>query len=215
MARQYQGRIQFGIVNTNVFPDLADTMYVAEWVDDLAFAVHDLASNRKYPMSHDGNTSGRLIPERASRFVQDFFDGRLKPTIKSALVPSVQTGPVIEVVGLTYDEIVLDQDKDLLVEFYTPSCQPCKALLPMYERLASLYASDERATGCVTIAKIDYEANDVPDKDIRGFPWFKLYPAERKGAPVTYQGERTVEGWAGFIAKNGTNGVRLDLEGTM
>lgn len=185
--------------------------------DGWALAIHDPKPNRKYPLSiiidhgisrHTHTTNpGKVV----SVFVQDFLDGNLEPTIKSAPIPDVPSGPIVEVVGLSYGDVVLDPDKDVLVEFYTPWCGPCKVLLPAYERLAALYALDERMRDLVTIAKIDYDANDVPDKDIRGFPWFKLYPAGEKGEPVTYSGDWTVEGWMKFIAENGTHGGVLGL----
>ena len=44
----------------------------------------------------------------------------MKPSIKSQPVPETQEGPVIVVVAHNYDEIVLDDDKDVLIEFYAP-----------------------------------------------------------------------------------------------
>lgn len=85
--------------------------------------------------------------------------------------------------------MILNDTKDVLVEFYTPWCAPCKALLPEYEKLAELYRGNDK----VVIAKLDYENNDVPKGDIRGVPWFKLYRAGKKDEPVTYSGERRVE----------------------
>ena len=116
---------------------------------------------------------------------------------------------MVEVVGLSYDDVVLDPTKDVLVEFYTQWCAPCKALLPEYEKLATLYAKDEKARDKIVIAKLDYEANDVPDGDIRGFPWFKLYPVGRKEEPVTYGEKPGVEGWAAFVAREGGHGVDI------
>ena len=68
-----------------------------------------------------------------------------------------------------------------------------------------MYASDDKTRELVTIANIVYEANDVPNKDIPDFPWFKLYPADRKDTPVTYptRGEHLVDAWARLIAEEG------------
>jgi protein disulfide-isomerase A1 len=144
--------------------------------------------------------------------VGNFLNGALKPTIKSQPIPGVQTSPVVEVVGLSYQDVVLDPNKDVLVEFYTQWCAPCKAILPAYEHLASLYASDDQGRNLVTIAKLDYEANDVPDRDIRGFPSFKLYPAGSKTTPFVTD-ERDVASWARFIAEKGTHQVDLARSG--
>lgn len=202
-----------GTVDVNLFTDLAEKMHLLQSDQWPAFAIHEPSRNERYPLNHTDKAPAHLGYELVDRFIGDFLAGNLKPTIKSQPIPDVQAGPVIEIVGWNYHDVVLDPNKDVLVEFYTQWCGPCKALQPAYEQLASLYASDPKARELVVIAKLDYDANDVPDRDIRGFPWFKLYPAGRKKSPVTYtKGERRVADWAKFIAENGTHWRDLDLK---
>lgn len=102
-------------------------------------------------------------------------------------------------VAHSYKDIVLDDTKDVLIEFYAPWCGHCKSLAPKYDELGELFApfADK-----VVIAKVDATANDVPD-DIQGFPTIKLYPAGKKEAPVNFSGARTVEDLAEFVKENG------------
>lgn len=212
VARKYRGRIHFYTVDTTEFPDFADSMHF-DSERRPAFALRYPGRNYPYPLNNNSRQQGSqsgLSPEEVDSFIERFIAGELQPTIKSQPVPDRQTGPVVEVVGLSYDDVVLDPKKDVLVEFYTPWCGPCRALLPAYEQLAAAYAADDAARDLVTIAKVECDGNDVPDTDILGFPWFKLYPAGKKQSPVSYRGsEWNVAGWARFIAEEGSHGVEL------
>lgn len=88
-----------------------------------AFAILDVAKQLRYPF--EGNV---LSVNKIKAFVQDFAAGKLEPGIKSEPVPVEQEGPVTVVVAHSYKDIVLDDSKDVLVNFYAPDqyCQECK-----------------------------------------------------------------------------------------
>lgn len=52
-----------------------------------------------------------------------------------------------------FDEIVMKNDKPVLVDFWAPWCAPCKALAPTLDELADEYAD------AMEIVKVDIEAN--------------------------------------------------------
>ncbi|KUJ15561.1 thioredoxin-domain-containing protein [Mollisia scopiformis] len=196
LAKKHRNKLQFGTADSSIFDEFADTLHLAKrWP---SFAIWDPRTNGKFPL----NEKNVPLHVALEPFVDNFVSVKLKPTVISAPIPDTQTSPVLEVVAYNYDDLVLNNEKDVFVEFYTPWCGPCKALLPAYEKLARMYADDEGVRNLITIAKIDTEANDVPEKDIRHFPTFKLFLAGEKDKPVTYSGNYTVEQWSKFIREN-------------
>lgn len=117
--------------------------------------------------------------------------GKYKFVPKSEPLPEDNSGPVTTLVGLNWDEIVLDANKHVLVEFYAPWCGHCKNLAPKYEELGKLFQGTSHD---VVIAKLDKTANDVePSLEIKGFPTIALYKKDGKTSPIQYNGDREAE----------------------
>jgi len=87
-----------------------------------SFAIQETVKNEKYPFEGDSITEKTI-----GEFVQSFVDGKLEPSIKSEPIPEKQEGPVTVVVANSYKDIVLDDTKDVLIEFYAPWCGHCKS----------------------------------------------------------------------------------------
>jgi len=81
-----------------------------------AFAIQDVAKNQKFPFDQTKQISAAEI----EAFVASYLDGSMKPSIKSEPIPETQEGHVVVVVAHNYDAIVLDDKKDVLIEFYAP-----------------------------------------------------------------------------------------------
>jgi len=137
--------------------------------------------------------------ETLTEFIEQYLAGKLKPRRKSAPVPKKQTGPVTVVVGSTFDKIVKDPTRDVLVEFYAPWCGHCKQLEPKYNQLAKELKSDKN----LVIAKVDATANDFPSEySVKGFPTIYFVPAGGNKEPIAYEGAREVEDLKKFIKDN-------------
>jgi len=141
--------------------------------------------------------SEEVTVEALDAHVASFTAGSLSATVRSEPIPETNDAPVRIVVGKTFDSIVMDTSKDVLLEFYAPWCGHCKSLVPKYEKLAEEFASTES----VVIAKIDATENDTPI-DIRGFPTIIFFPADNKESPITYDGDRTEEAMGKFVRAN-------------
>lgn len=201
MAEKHKGKVSFATIDAKAFGQHGGNLNleVGKWP---AFAIQDTAKNQKYPYSKQGSVKD-LSAKKVGAFVDEFVTGKVEASIKSEPIPDKQEGPVTVVVAKNYKDIVLDDSKDVLLEFYAPWCGHCKALSPKFDELAGMFKSHADK---VVIAKVDATANDVPD-EISGFPTIKLYKAGAKDTPVDYSGSRTVEDLANFIRDNGSFGI--------
>jgi len=152
--------------------------------------------------------SAEITDASITAWISSFLAGELQPTIKSEEVPTDNDGPVIVLVAKTFDQIVNDATKDVLVEFYAPWCGHCKQLAPIYEEVGTAL----KGVKSVVIAKIDATANDVsPKLGIKGFPTIKFFPSNNKQAPIDYEGDRTKDSFINFIQENA--GTKFESSG--
>ena len=196
IAEKYKGKVNFATIDAKSFGAHAGNLNLK--TDKFpSFAIQEISKNQKFPFDQEKE----ITYDNIAKFVDDFVEGKIEPSIKSEPIPETQEGPVTIVVAKNYQDVVIDNEKDVLVEFYAPWCGHCKALAPKYDDLASQYAASEFKDK-VVIAKVDATLNDVPD-EIQGFPTIKLFPAGAKDAPITYSGAREIESFIQFIAENG------------
>lgn len=135
-------------------------------------------------------------------FLNDFKDGKLEPYMKSEAVPDNSENAVKVVVAKNFDEIVNDEERDVLIEFYAPWCGHCKSLEPKYKELAEKLANENG----ITIAKMDATANDVPEPyNVRGFPTIYFAPKGKKAHPKKYESGREVDDFIKYLAKEATD----------
>jgi len=128
--------------------------------------------------------------------------GRIESYIKSEPIPESNDGPVKVVVGRNYQDIVLDETKDVLLEAYAPWCGHCKTLEPKYVELGERM---KKYSDTLTIAKIDATANTLPPTfQVKGFPTIFFVPSNKKDSPIKYEGAREVEDLVAFIKREAT-----------
>jgi protein disulfide-isomerase A1 len=166
-----------------------------------SLAIENLEQGTHYAFDETAQITGATV----GAWVNQFLAGDLQPTIKSEEIPADNSGPVKVVVAKSFEDIVNDATKDVLVEFYAPWCGHCKQLAPIYEELGQAF----KGVPSVVIAKIDATSNDVnPKLGIRGFPTLKLFPANNKNEPIDYQGDRSKADLIQFVQDNAS--VKFD-----
>ncbi|XP_031791945.1 protein disulfide-isomerase A4 isoform X2 [Piliocolobus tephrosceles] len=195
----------FAIADEEDYAGEVKDLGLSESGEDVNAAILD-ESGKKFAMEPEEFDSDTL-----REFVTAFKKGKLKPVIKSQPVPKNNKGPVKVVVGKTFDSIVMDPKKDVLIEFYAPWCGHCKQLEPVYSSLAKKYKGQKG----LVIAKMDATANDVPSDryKVEGFPTIYFAPSGDKKNPVKFEGgDRDLEHLSKFIEEHATKLSRTKEE---
>jgi len=152
---------------------------------------------KKFPYTGESSIEG--ISAQLDKFLAD----ELKPVLKSEEVEDADTtGDVVVLKGKSFNDLVINNDKDVLVEFYAPWCGHCKQLAPTWEALGKKYKGTN-----VVIAKMDATANeiDVPGINVKGFPTIYWLRGDKKDSPVKYEGSRELEGFEEYIKEHAHN----------
>ncbi|GAB2275087.1 Protein disulfide isomerase-like 1-4 [Dionaea muscipula] len=164
----------------------------------LAYSVID--DGRKYVLDGD------VTLDSVKAFATDFVEDKLKPYYKSDPVPETNDGDVKIVVGNNFDEIVLDESKDVLLEIYAPWCGHCQALEPTYNKLAKHL----RGVESLVIGKMDGTTNEHPRAKADGFPTLLFFPAGNKSSePITVDTDRTVVAFYKFLKEHASIPFKL------
>eukprot|EP01122_Echinamoeba_exundans_P005548 TRINITY_DN156_c2_g1_i1.p1 TRINITY_DN156_c2_g1~~TRINITY_DN156_c2_g1_i1.p1 ORF type:complete len:486 (+),score=143.53 TRINITY_DN156_c2_g1_i1:98-1555(+) len=196
IAKALKQDAAFSISDNNKFPNMAEQWGASgnKW-PVLILVIWGDGGNPKFKVWDESND---LTVESGSAWVDGCIKGDSCPSfLKSEPVPENNNGPVKVVVGKNFAEIVMDEEKDVFVEFYAPWCGHCKKLAPIWDQLGEKFAN----VPSVTIAKTDATANAFPDNiEVRGYPTLLFFPAGSK-TPVTYNEDRNLEKLTEFVLK--------------
>jgi len=146
-----------------------------------------------------------------SSHVEAVLAGQLSPLRRSTPVPEPPKGPgVVEVVGHTFQNQVMDSSKDVLVELYAPWCSHCKAFAPQYEKAAKAL----RFVPTIRVARFDATKNDPPVEHAtqftaEGYPSFRLSKASSNEV-LQYEGERSMRAIIAWVQEHATHPFTFD-----
>ncbi|KAL6552868.1 hypothetical protein OROHE_008232 [Orobanche hederae] len=201
-AKAFKGKllcIYVELDNEDVGKEVSEHFGVSEEVPNvLAYTGNDDA--RKFLLD------GELTINNIKSFGEKFLSDNLKPFDKSDPIPENNDGDVKIVVGNNFDEIVLDESKDVLLEIYAPGCGHCQALEPIYNKLGKHL----RGINSLVIAKMDGTTNEHPRAKPDGFPTLLFFPAGNKSFdPITFDTDRTVVAFYKFLKKHASIPFKL------
>jgi len=206
VAKKLKGKLVFVTVNNEGDSAEPVTNYFglkdAESPQVLGFYME---KNKKFKFT------GEVNAEALEAFAQSVIDGTAVADYKSAPIPEDnKDGEVTIVVGKSFDSIVKDAKKDVLLEVYAPWCGHCKKLDPIYKKLAKRFKKVES----VVIAKMDGTENEHPDVEVKGFPTIVFFPAGEDKTPITFEGgDRSLKELTKFIKKHAKIPYELPKKG--
>lgn len=196
--------VTFAIANEQNFPEELKALALDDSGEEINVGCFD-ESEKRYRMDPEEEFSEDSLRE----FVENFKEGNIKAQVKSQPAPKKNSGPVTVVVGKTFEDIVLDSKKDVLIELYAPWCGHCKALEPTYKKLGKKFKDDPN----LVIAKMDATVNDTPSGyKAEGYPTILFAPANDKKNPIKYEGERNLDDLVKFINEKATVSLKQPKE---
>ena len=198
VAQKLQGeglKVNFAISNSEEFRQELGEFGFENIQTEAKYVIGRGARDEKFKFQ------GEYSVEALEKFARDLVAGSLEQYLKSEPIPASNDEPVKVIVAKNFNDIVNDETKDVLIEFYAPWCGHCKTLAPKYDELAKKL-KDESG---IVIAKMDATANDVPSQyDVRGFPTLYFAPKNGKNSPRKYEGGREVDDFIKYLAKEAT-----------
>jgi len=202
IAKKHHEHINFVWIDAIKFGDHAKALNLHEPIWP-SFVIQELSKQLKFPYDQ----SKSVEPERIDQMIEAFKAGELEPQLKSQPIPEVQDEFVLTVVGKQFDEIVLDEDRDVFIEFYASWCGHCKRLKPIWDSLGEHFKDMKDR---LTIAKMEATENDLPPSvsfRVAGFPTIKFKPAGTREF-LDYDGDRSLENLIAFVEENAKNSLQ-------
>jgi protein disulfide-isomerase A6 len=141
--------------------------------------------------------AGSLTPEaysggRTAADIVSYVNSKAGTNARIAAVKS----SVVDLDDKNFEDVVMDSEKDVLVEFYAPWCGHCKSLAPVWEKVATSFAGESN----VVVAKIDADKwKEIGGRyKVTGFPTIKFFPRGNK-AGEAYEGGRDGQALVDFL----------------
>ena len=99
--------------------------------------------------------------EAFEAFIQHYQKGEVWPHLKSQEIPNVMEENSVKIaVGLTFNQLISYNSKDVLINFYAPWCTHSKAFAPVWEELAAQLKDEPD----MDVIKMNAVANEVPSE---------------------------------------------------
>ncbi|KAI3752580.1 hypothetical protein L2E82_24614 [Cichorium intybus] len=143
------------------------------------------------PKDYDGERT-------AEKFVE-YVNSQAGTLVKIGAISS----NVVTLTQDTFNEIVMDNTKHVLVEFWAPWCGHCQDLAPIYESLGDAFKNE--ADVVIANINIDKYKKQIEMYNVQNIPRVMMFSKDNKDGE-NYLGKRNLEDLVNFVnEKCGTN----------
>uniref|UniRef100_A0A8C9RJB2 protein disulfide-isomerase n=1 Tax=Scleropages formosus TaxID=113540 RepID=A0A8C9RJB2_SCLFO len=169
-AAEFRGKVLFVLINTDEHRNGRMLEYFrVRYSETPLVRIVNLTDNVQYQMQ-----SEEVTVDKVKDHCLTYLDGKAKPKLKSEPIPkNWDKLPVKELVGMNFEKVAFNDNKNVFVMFYAPWCKECQAFFSLWEKLGKVYEKHES----VVIARIDSTANDINVLLQERNPSFKFFPA--------------------------------------
>jgi thioredoxin len=140
-ATEFGTRIKFAKINTVEKPEAAARFEVDKHAVMVGWAHGELIGRRSRPWGTDVKAMVEQLAALAPA-----------PAVPQQQIDKLIKAPV-KVTDATFQQMVIDSELPVLVDFWAEWCGPCKKIAPTLEKLAAEYA------GQIIIAKVNVDEN--------------------------------------------------------
>ncbi|MBA0807549.1 hypothetical protein Gohar_023348 [Gossypium harknessii] len=195
VARKFITKVMFiyiDIVDENLAKPFL-TLFGLEESKNTLVTAFDNKGSSKYLLQSDPT------PSNIEEFCSGLLHGSISTYFKSQPIPDNvrNNASVLAVVGKTFDDLVLNSPKNVLLEVYTPWCINCETTSKQVEKLAKHF----KGLNSLIFAKIDASANEHPKLQVDDYPSLFLYKAGDKDNPIKLSTKSGSKELAAFINK--------------
>ncbi|RXN06389.1 ubinuclein-1-like isoform X3 [Labeo rohita] len=193
-AEQFRGKVLFVIIDVSEPRNGRIMEYFRVRPEETPLVrMVNLSNNIQYQLPSD-----QFDPHSLLEFCLTYLDGKAKPKLQSEPIPeNWDTQPVKELVGMNFEKVAFNHDKNVIVLFYAPWSSDSRALFPLWEELAEHFSENED----VVVAKIDVTANDVNLPLGEKYPLIKFFPAVYTERVLPYSDKRELKPIITFMKK--------------
>ncbi|RZB39046.1 Thioredoxin 6 domain containing protein [Asbolus verrucosus] len=198
VAHKYRTRFNFVVCSKNDFEREMEDFGVDQRRGHGPIVVAKTLDAKKYVMKDD------FSAEALDEFVRNILERKLVPYVKSKPIPRNNDGAVTIAVAHNFDQVVVNNNMDTLIQFYAPWCGHSQKFSAVYKELGAKLRSED-----VAVVKMDATENDVPPEfPVSAYPTVYWLPKDDKTHPILYIGRRDIDELIRFVAKEASEELR-------